>query len=263
MKKINEILKNNKAITLIAFVLIIIILVSSLSVYATYNYFAKDIGYTKKDGTTINVEDALNYLYQKNNKDKYYNDLIVYDQSGNNYDAILLNGTCVKTDSDGTKSLYFDGVDDYVELTNLSSNINWNDGFSVEIELKFNNVNDEFSRIICGPTAFSLITSGSELYFTQPTGNIRTISNINANEKYNFKFTFIKNKEQNFYDVNFYKNDSLYYSTTASNGINNSEYKMYLSGNKGWSGDKCINGNIYFLKIMQADETPIVEYKFQ
>lgn len=48
-------------------ILIIIILVSGLSVYATYNYFAKDIWYTKEDGTTISVEKALNELYNNTN----------------------------------------------------------------------------------------------------------------------------------------------------------------------------------------------------
>ena len=50
-------------IKMIITILIIIILVSGLSVYATYNYLAKDIGYTKGDGTTISVEKALNELY--------------------------------------------------------------------------------------------------------------------------------------------------------------------------------------------------------
>lgn len=54
-------------IKMIITILIIIILVSGLSVYATYNYLAKDIGYTKGDGTTISVEKALNELYNNVN----------------------------------------------------------------------------------------------------------------------------------------------------------------------------------------------------
>lgn len=44
--------------------MIIMILTSCISIYATYNYFAKDVSYTKADGTEINVEEALNELYQ-------------------------------------------------------------------------------------------------------------------------------------------------------------------------------------------------------
>lgn len=53
-------LKNN--LKLILVILIICVLISGLSVYATYSYFAKDIVY--KDGK--NVEQALNELYEKN-----------------------------------------------------------------------------------------------------------------------------------------------------------------------------------------------------
>ena len=53
--------------TVIAFI-IGMILASSITVYA-YSYAAKDIGYTKPgENTPINVETALNELYNKNNK---------------------------------------------------------------------------------------------------------------------------------------------------------------------------------------------------
>lgn len=56
-------LKNKFKIILV--IVISGIITSGLSVYATYNYFAKDISYTKSDGTEINVEQALNDLYDK------------------------------------------------------------------------------------------------------------------------------------------------------------------------------------------------------
>lgn len=42
-----------------------IILSSSLTAFATYNYIAQEVGYTKKDGSNIDVNDALNELYAK------------------------------------------------------------------------------------------------------------------------------------------------------------------------------------------------------
>lgn len=49
-----------------------IIIGSSLTVYSAYTYFSKDIKYTKKDGTQISVEDALNELYSKDNATYLY-----------------------------------------------------------------------------------------------------------------------------------------------------------------------------------------------
>ena len=56
-----------KNIKFIITIIICCILSSSLSVFA-YSYFARDINYTKSDGTKINVETALNDLYNKNIK---------------------------------------------------------------------------------------------------------------------------------------------------------------------------------------------------
>ena len=53
-----------KNIKLIIGIMIGMLLVSGISVYATYTYFATDVSYTK-DGEEISVADALNYLYSK------------------------------------------------------------------------------------------------------------------------------------------------------------------------------------------------------
>ena len=46
-------------------IIITAILVSGTTAFATYNYYAKDISYLKKDGTKTNVADALNDIYDK------------------------------------------------------------------------------------------------------------------------------------------------------------------------------------------------------
>lgn len=55
----------------ILMIVIAMIIASSISVYATYNYFAGDIKYKKADGTEISVENALNDLYSQNKEVKY------------------------------------------------------------------------------------------------------------------------------------------------------------------------------------------------
>lgn len=68
-------LKNKFKIILV--IVISIIFASGLSVYATYNYLAKDIKYTKIDGTETNVESSLNELYSLYNNEIKYIDRIV------------------------------------------------------------------------------------------------------------------------------------------------------------------------------------------
>ncbi len=53
---------NNK-LKIILIIALTSILVGGLSSYATYNYLAKDISYTKSNGTIVSVENALNELY--------------------------------------------------------------------------------------------------------------------------------------------------------------------------------------------------------
>lgn len=70
--------KNTLKIIFIVFVMGI--LVSGMSVYATYNYLAKDVKYTKPDGTETDVEKSLNELYQKINTKKLTYDIVYSNQ---------------------------------------------------------------------------------------------------------------------------------------------------------------------------------------
>lgn len=54
-------------IKIILILTITIIITSSITAYATYKYLAKDITYTKEDGTNVSVQEALNDLYNKPN----------------------------------------------------------------------------------------------------------------------------------------------------------------------------------------------------
>lgn len=52
-----------KHIKTIISIIVTAIIFTGFSIYATTTYLAKDIGYIKNDGTQINVEEALNELY--------------------------------------------------------------------------------------------------------------------------------------------------------------------------------------------------------
>lgn len=96
------------------------IFVSGLSVYATYNYLAKDISYIKSDGTKISVENALNELYKNKSDEITYN--IGTNNSSNgietiqierdNKNAIIISGQC-------TFRYSINSSDDFKELTSL------------------------------------------------------------------------------------------------------------------------------------------------
>lgn len=58
----NFLRKNAK--TIVAFITGAV-LIGGITTYAAYNYYASQVSYTKKDGTEISVEDALNDLYSK------------------------------------------------------------------------------------------------------------------------------------------------------------------------------------------------------
>lgn len=80
-------------IKIILILIITIIITSSITAYATYNYLAKDIAYTQTNETTNieNVEQALNDLY-KRNKSLNINEVASYNYSGaqNNKDLEIV-----------------------------------------------------------------------------------------------------------------------------------------------------------------------------
>ena len=85
-----EILKKN--IRWIILVIILMIIASGVSVYATSTYLASQVNYTKKDGTTITVSDALNDLYNKESVGLYEEILfMIPSQNGSGYDLTGLS----------------------------------------------------------------------------------------------------------------------------------------------------------------------------
>ena len=54
-----------KNIKIILIFVVTTLIVSMVSVYATYSYLAQDVSYTKSDGTEVSVKDALDELHKR------------------------------------------------------------------------------------------------------------------------------------------------------------------------------------------------------
>ena len=65
-----------KHIKIILIFVVSTLIVSMVSVYATYSYLAQDVSYKKSDGTEISVKDALDELYKTT-------EVITYETVGN------------------------------------------------------------------------------------------------------------------------------------------------------------------------------------
>ena len=78
-----------KNIKWIILVIVLLIIASGISVYATSTYLASQVTYTK-DGETMSVAEALNELYEKNENSIKNIDLSKVDFSSDNY---IFNGS--------------------------------------------------------------------------------------------------------------------------------------------------------------------------
>ena len=74
------------------FLIVILCVIScGIGVYAANTYKASEVLYTSSDGTSMNVEDALNELYEKNNNSS--NNLKIYEinfNSGGDHDCHII-----------------------------------------------------------------------------------------------------------------------------------------------------------------------------
>lgn len=129
-----------KKFKIVLIVVLIQVILTGVCVYATYKYFAKDIAYTKKDGTEISVEQALNELYQKKSNET------IYKFGINNRD----NGIeTIEIEHDNDNALIFSGqasfeysinsTDNFENLIALGENSNGRGFYYTYISLKRGN----------------------------------------------------------------------------------------------------------------------------
>ena len=95
-----------KNIKIIIVIVLVIFLTSGISVYAAYLYFARDVLYTKPDGTETSVKAALDELYNRRK-------IVLTKSNSNNYvtwasdkKSLTLNGTNVYVGTIDTSSAY-------------------------------------------------------------------------------------------------------------------------------------------------------------
>lgn len=100
---------------IILIIILSIIIASGVSVYATYNYLAKDIKYIKTDGTQISVEDALNELYNSNNKLSNFKYEIGTNNSSSGTETIII-------EHDNDNAILTTGQEDLEYSINSTSN---------------------------------------------------------------------------------------------------------------------------------------------
>lgn len=96
-----------------------VILASSITVYA-YSYIASDVKYTKKDGTEVSVESALNELYEKNNKNLYlYWKGNTYDNITGGWESSITTNTWATNNANGItkKNAIFNKEEGYIDLS--------------------------------------------------------------------------------------------------------------------------------------------------
>ena len=182
----------------------------------------------------------------------------------------MQNGALIKLDDENKKGLYFDGTDDYVDIEDLPSTINWNDGFTVEFEAKWLKFN-AWSRIFDfgNGQAIDNITVGNSL-------NTNAISfgvMVNSEDYRNSFGSLDLNKIEKIKMILKKENDGYELTTTVNNGkeilikynfvsLPNMFRKNNYLGRSNWTWDEYFNGYIYNLKITDSNNNVIIWYDF-
>ncbi len=205
---------------------------------------------------------------------KTYDDQTLYDLSGNGYNGTFMEGTKIQADEDGNLGIYFDGIDDYVQVAELPETIDWANGFTVETEFKAislsgwnriydfgNGRNSNNLLFVVGRDTFDLEISirydSSISFFARPHF-------LNENEKFKIKATF--EKLNNGYVVRVYKNDifvdsEIFETTNLAKNIPRTS--NYL-GKSNWMEEAMYHffGYIYSLKFTDSNGEVFLWYDF-
>ena len=192
------------------------------------------------------------------------------DSSTNKFDAKLVNGAKVVT-VNGEKAIELDGVDDYIEVPTLPSNIDFVSGYTVEVTMKWKEL-ASFSRIMDfgnGSNADNLIIANwgtySTPYLAYYNGSTKTsypYSSItfSKNTKETYKFELIKGSE--YYTLNMYLNETK--KVTNNDKIKVGALKNINRGNNyigksNWD-DPYLAAYVYDFKIIDANGKKILSY---
>lgn len=213
---------------------------------------------------------------------KVENHLLV-DYSGNSLDGILRNGIQVVKDEEGLYALQFDGIDDYVEIPEISSSLVAADGIRIEFVATWEAYNNN-SRVISlsagennGTIFVKNNSTTGQLYFrtnTSSNKNLDLYSKSNSaivvgkKSKYYSKWVYGGKGEGGialWWRGDFEIDDTaidrrgtalMYTSNPISTIARNTNYL----GKSDNSSDEYFKGKIYSIKVMKSDYTVIFEY---
>lgn len=243
----------------------------------------EDVTIRVKNGKSLSsetIELELNILkpikLQKTYKIQITNDILV-DYSGNNYHATLKGGTKIIRDNENNCALYFDGLDDFVQIPTISQNFNWSDGFNINLIASVESDNDSGILTLGNGKdndhiIIENINSGNKLKFEAQGKRELTIKHTNysydntvyINQKTNYKININTNFLQE-YHSQIYVNDT----QKSGNGggmfktitpIRNVERKENYIGKSYWDNKENFKGKIYYLKITDGSGKTILEY---
>ncbi len=251
--------------------------------YKQENYDFPKEGYSlDKSQSYCENESSIDFINNKikivgNKSDKCYlyfsNNNFVKDLSGNNYNGVIQNGGIIKLDGERRQGLYFDGEDDYVDVADLPETINWENGFTIEFEAKWENFNF-WSRIIdisrgnkcvdgilianydCENSIRTDIRNNTVPYAGNVVPNILEL-NKTAHIKLEVK------KTDNKFTINTYLDNNLKDTKTLEvELIRNIERTENYLGKSCFDNDGYFNGYIYNIKITEASGNVILWYDF-
>ena len=202
---------------------------------------------------------------------KMFDDKYIYDLSNNNYNGTLVNGAVIKED-DGQRGIFFDGTDDFVDIVDFPDTIDWNSGFTIEFKAKWLKLN-AWSRILDfgnGAEKDNIVIANNgiannivlDTKYNNETRRVLIDKAINLDEIQHIKIEVVKN--DNGYTYNAYKNNELIKTqlTEVEDLLYNIPRTNNYLGKSNWLADDYFNGYIYYLKINDKYNNPILIYDF-
>ena len=216
---------------------------------------------------------------QNNNTGKTFNGKIIIqkekladsavDLSGNGYNGTFENGAVAIPDEEGNIGVYFDGIDDYVDIVDLPDTIDWESGFNVEFEAKWLAFN-KYSRIFeasNGPNSNNIYIANTNYssnlvlsVYGKGKGHVISSGQLLLNEKNVVKMTYTKTETG--YNLNTNINGVDQPVITHTPLLTNITRTSNYMGKSNWSIDGYFNGYIYNLKITDSTGKPIIWYDF-
>lgn len=224
--------------------------------------------------TTEPLESEETFLLHVNNDN-------LIDYSANRYNAKLKGGTKIIKDEQGQYALYFDGIDDYIELPSISGGFNWKKGVVIEADVQYEATNQNSTLLMVGNGTVSGGAGKDEIILQNMGTSGKLAFYIRAKDRQYFAETkdsvITLNKKTNIkvamkevvgrYESDVYIDGSnkdidqpVPFVSSVLNPIQGVERKENYLGKSSWTEDQCFKGKIYSMKLSLTDGTVIFDY---